>query len=122
MYYQDSLLRHIEQDPVEGHPMVSRRSSAERKKASNVPAALPPAKARKIVVNFPEPLYRRTAVVAAEVATNYSEFIRLAVEEYLDVRERAKLEQDLAEGYIANAAATRTVNNELSHVDLDLPK
>ncbi len=38
------------------------------------------AKPRKIVVNFPEPLFRETENAVAELSTTRSDFVRMAVD------------------------------------------
>jgi metal-responsive CopG/Arc/MetJ family transcriptional regulator len=61
------------------------------------------------MVEFPQPLYQRAAEVAEEMAVNRSKLIRLALESYLAARQKEKLEQQLAEGYIANAELNRAI-------------
>lgn len=77
-------------------------------------------RARKIVIDFPEPLFSLTEKAVSTLATNRSEFIRRAVEEYLRGMQRQELEQELAEGYQANAQLLRSTNDDFAHVDGDL--
>jgi metal-responsive CopG/Arc/MetJ family transcriptional regulator len=92
------------------------RSRRENRTVSSAAGA----KSRKVVVNFPEPLYLETTTVAAEVAGSYSEFIRLAVEQFLAERKQQQLERELAEGYIANAALAASMTEEFKFADAEL--
>ena len=81
---------------------------------------LPPvaaAASRKVVVDFPAKLFRETERVAAETGTSRSKLIRCAVERYLEALRRKRLEQELAAGYVANAALDRRIAEEFSAVD-----
>ena len=44
----------------------------------------------------------------------------MAVEQYLELLQKAKLERELAEGYMANAAQARQASEELASMDADL--
>jgi len=81
-----------------------------------VPAA---AATRRVVVEFPTPLLNRAEGVLPELAINRSELIRDAVERFLDAFQQAKLERELAEGYIANAAQARSTCAEFACLDGD---
>ncbi len=72
---------------------------------------------RKIVVDFPEPLFRETESAVAELGTSRSDFIRLAVEEYIRQRRQKKLHEQLTEGYIANANVAREIAEEFGQFD-----
>jgi len=74
---------------------------------------------RKIVVDFPEPLFQETERAIAELSTSRSALIRLAVERYLAAVQREKLDRELAEGYVANASLDRQVAQEFSAVDYE---
>jgi metal-responsive CopG/Arc/MetJ family transcriptional regulator len=82
--------------------------------------ALPAATVKRVVVDFPTPLLARAERAVAEMDTNRSALIRTAVEQYLELLQKAKLEQALAEGYAANAAQARRSCEEFAHVDSDL--
>ena len=69
---------------------------------------------RRVVVDFPESLYRETERAIAEMQTNRSNFIRLAVERFIENRKRRELERELAEGYMANSGQLREVEQDLS--------
>ncbi len=73
--------------------------------------------AKKVVVDFPEPLFRETEQVIAELSTSRSDFIRMAVEEYLRQRRERALQKQLIEGYAANANVARAIANELAQFD-----
>lgn len=79
------------------------------------------ASVKRIAVEFPKPLLVRADRAGAEMSMNRSELIRRAVEHYLETLQRAKLEKDLAEGYVANAAQARIAAEELAVLDRDLP-
>ena len=72
---------------------------------------------RKVVVDFPAPLFRETERVVAEIGTNRSKLIRCAVEQYLETLQRKRLEQELAAGYVANSALDRRIAEEFSAAD-----
>jgi metal-responsive CopG/Arc/MetJ family transcriptional regulator len=78
-----------------------------------------PAASRKVVVDFPAPLFRETERVVAEIGINRSKLIRCAVEQYLETLQRKRLEQELAAGYMANSALDRRIAEEFSAVDYE---
>jgi metal-responsive CopG/Arc/MetJ family transcriptional regulator len=78
-----------------------------------------PATIKRVVVEFPTPLLNRAELALTELAINRSELIRKALERYLEALEQAKLEQELADGYTANAAQARSLCQEFAHVDGD---
>lgn len=92
----------------------SMKTDKSQMKRSPAPAAV-----RRVVVEFPAPLLHRAEGMLAELSINRSEFIRKAVERYLEVLQQAKLEQKLAEGYVANAAQARALCDEFAYVDGD---
>jgi len=75
---------------------------------------------KRVVVEFPVPLLTRAEKAVTELSTNRSELIRLAVQQYLELRERTKLENDLAEGYTANAQQASQACEEFAHADADV--
>jgi metal-responsive CopG/Arc/MetJ family transcriptional regulator len=83
-------------------------------------AAVPVASLKRVIVEVPAPLLTRAERAIAELSTNRSELFRMAVEQYLETLERTKLERELAEGYIANAAQARQVAEELFCLESDL--
>jgi metal-responsive CopG/Arc/MetJ family transcriptional regulator len=74
------------------------------------------AAARKVIVEFPEELLKQTEKVAAELSTDRSKLIRSAVEAFLDNREKAQFEVELAEAYRANDELNREIAAEFDHV------
>jgi metal-responsive CopG/Arc/MetJ family transcriptional regulator len=72
---------------------------------------------RRVVIDFPEPLFRETERAVAELATSRSSLVRAAVEQYLEALRRKRLEEELAAGYAANSAMDRKIAAEFSAVD-----
>ena len=72
---------------------------------------------KKVIVEFPKDLLKRTEMAASKLSTDRSKFIRSAVEEFLNAQERAELEQRLAAGYLANAELDRRISQEFAYVD-----
>jgi len=77
------------------------------------------AASRKVVVEFPAPLFRETERVAIETGTSRSELIRYAVGQHLEALQRKRLEQELAAGYVANSALDRRITEEFSAADYE---
>jgi metal-responsive CopG/Arc/MetJ family transcriptional regulator len=75
---------------------------------------------RKISIDFPAALYEETETAVRELATNRSTFVRQAVAYYLNDMRHKKLEEELAQGYIANAACAKQVAEELMNAEGDL--
>jgi metal-responsive CopG/Arc/MetJ family transcriptional regulator len=78
------------------------------------------AKPKRVVIDFPEPLFQATDHAANELAINRSSLIRRAVEQFLGEMERQKLEKELEQGYLANAASALSTANELMGAETDL--
>jgi hypothetical protein len=77
-----------------------------------------PAGCRKVVIEFPTPLFERTER-AAELAINRSALIRSAVDHYLETLHRKRLDEELAAGYAANAELDRRIAAEFSSVEYE---
>jgi metal-responsive CopG/Arc/MetJ family transcriptional regulator len=77
------------------------------------------AAARRVVVEFPEQLLDRAERVTQELSISRSELVRQAVEQFIESRDRAKLERELAEGYRANARLDRAIGEEFAAADYD---
>lgn len=75
------------------------------------------AASRRVVVEFPEPLFRRAEQAAVELATDRSKLVRSAVERYLEVLRQRRLEAELAEGYAANAVLNREIAEEFAGLE-----
>jgi len=74
---------------------------------------------RRVVIDFPEPLFRATERAVAELSTSRSSLVRAAVEQYLEALRRKRLEEELAAGYAANSAMDRKIAAEFSAVDYE---
>ena len=88
------------------------------RKRGSLPSAATAA-SRKVVVDFPAPLFRETERAVAEIGTSRSNLIRCAVEQYLEALQRKRLEQELAAGYVANSALDRRIAEEFSAADYE---
>ena len=74
---------------------------------------------KRVAVDLPESLYVRAERATEELSMNRSDFMRQAVESYLELLQQQKLAQELAEGYRLNAGLDRAVGKEFSSVDYD---
>ncbi len=83
-------------------------------------ARVAPAGKERVLVEFPENLLKRADEVAREMKMSRSELIRSAVEQRLKEIEIKKFEQELAEGYIANAEMNLALVEEFKHVDSEV--
>lgn len=72
------------------------------------------------MIDFPRDLFKQTERAASELSINRSNFIRAAVERYIREMGQKRLEQELIEGYTANAESSRRINEEFSHVDSEV--
>ena len=77
------------------------------------------ARAKRIVVDFPEPLFDAAEHAALELDINRSSLIRQAVKVFVEDLQRRKLERELAEGYAANAASARVTAEEMMGAETD---
>jgi metal-responsive CopG/Arc/MetJ family transcriptional regulator len=96
---------------------MTQLQTKKTRRAKSKMAAAAVARPKRVMVEFPQPLYQRVEEAAEEMAVNRSKLIRLALESYLEARQKEKLEQQLAEGYIANAGLNRAMSEEFSHID-----
>jgi metal-responsive CopG/Arc/MetJ family transcriptional regulator len=94
-------------------------AQASNKKNRRIPAKARGAK--RVVVDFPEPLYTQTEKCAAELDINRSSFIRLAVKKFVADLRRQRLERELAEAYTAMASVSQQVDDDFAHVDSEWP-
>ncbi len=74
---------------------------------------------KKVIIEFPEDLLKRTEEAASELSTDRSKLIRSAVEHFLNGQLKSDLERQLAEGYVANAKMDRQVAEEFAYVDAE---
>jgi metal-responsive CopG/Arc/MetJ family transcriptional regulator len=80
----------------------------------------PAKQARKIAIDFPAPLFQETERAVHELSMNRSTLIRSAVEMYLRVWRREKLERQIAESFSANAEFDRRLVEDFAHVDAEV--
>src|SRR5512140_3648086 len=89
-----------------------------KKRRPRVPVTARPA--RKIAIDFPAPLFQETERAVHELSMNRSTLIRSAVEMYLRVWRREKLERQIAESFRANAEFDRRLVEDFAHVDAEV--
>ena len=77
------------------------------------------ARTRRVVIDFQEPLFNETEHAATALGINRSSLIREAVKLYLERLQRQKLEKELAEGYVANAASASAIANDMMGAERD---
>ncbi len=94
--------------------MIGHRTARNRQKAKKKRMAVA---VKRVAIDFPEPLLRETEEVASQLEINRSNLIRDAVEEYLKVVRRKRLELELAVACEANAEFERQICDEFAHVD-----
>jgi len=80
---------------------------------------MPSPKSRKITVDLPLPLYEATERAVSDLNTTISVFVRDSINRRLRSIERAKLERELKEGYLANAALGDRICKEFEFVDAE---
>ncbi len=80
---------------------------------------MPALQTKRVMIEFPEDLLRRTDQIAEQLVSSRSAVVRSAVEEYLKAVYRRQLDELLAEGYRANAALSQQISEEFSHVDAE---
>ena len=72
---------------------------------------------RKIIVEISAQLDAEAEKVTERLSTNCSALVRSALQESLEKWRRKELENELAEGCIANASQAREAAKEFIHVD-----
>lgn len=80
---------------------------------------MPTAATKKVIVDFPKSLFEETEAAVRELSTNRSRFVRSAVEQYLKILRRRKLEQSLIEFYQSNADLDRQIAADFAFVDAE---
>lgn len=78
---------------------------------------MPAVAQKRVAVDFPEPLLRRTEEAASALATNRSELIRQAVEHFLQMHRKKAIQAELAAACEANAEFSRQLCQEFAYVD-----
>jgi len=74
---------------------------------------------RRIIVTMPPDLLQQVEEVAARLNFNRSEFIRQAVEAFLEQQRRRELRALLKEGYLVNAERDRRIAEEFAYADYE---
>lgn len=75
---------------------------------------------RKVAIDFPASMHEQVETAASELRLNRSAFVRQAVAHYIDELHRRKLQEELAAGYIANAACASRVADEMMCAEEEL--
>jgi len=89
----------------------------KRRRRSVAAPAVKPTAVKKVVTDFPVPLFQAAERAAHELSMNRSCFIRTAIESFLRNREKEKLEQAIAESFRANAELDRQLVDEFKYAD-----
>lgn len=74
---------------------------------------------KKITVDIPQSLYKEAEEVIRERHITTSVFVRQAMERHLKSIKRRKLERELEEGYLANAALGDQIHKEFEFADAE---
>jgi len=78
-----------------------------------------PTTRKKVSLDLPSSLYEETESVVREQQTTISALLRQALEKYLAEFQRQKLERELEEGYLANAAVAEQTMKDFEFVDAE---
>ena len=93
--------------------------SGKRRRADVPAIATRRSTVKKVVTDFPAPLFQETERVARELSMNRSAFIRSAVEAFLRNRQRETLEKAIAESLLANSELDRQLREDFKYADAD---
>ena len=74
---------------------------------------------KKVSLDLPDSLYEETEAVVREQHTTTSALLRQALEKYLAELRQQKLERELEEGYLANAAVAEQTMKDFEYVDAE---
>ncbi len=74
---------------------------------------------RRIIVTMPPDLLEQVEETAEKLNFNRSQFIRRAVETFLEEQHRRELRELLKEGYLANAERDLHLAEEFAHADYE---
>jgi metal-responsive CopG/Arc/MetJ family transcriptional regulator len=74
----------------------------------------------RVLIEFPQPLIKQADAEASRMGISRSQLIRTALEEKLAMREKARLEAELAEAYAANSGRNLELLEEFSAVDREI--
>lgn len=75
---------------------------------------------KKIVVDMPPDLYEEAQAVIKEQRITQSKLVRKALVQYLAAWRQKKLEEELREGYLANAALDAGICQEFAFADAEI--
>ncbi|HUV90104.1 MAG TPA: ribbon-helix-helix protein, CopG family [Anaerolineae bacterium] len=73
----------------------------------------------RIIVTMPPDLLQQVEEMAARFSLNRSQFIRQALETFLEEQRRCELRELLKEGYLANAERDRRAAEQFAHADYE---
>jgi len=74
---------------------------------------------RRIIVTMPPDLLQQVEEMAQKLDFNRSQFIRRAVEAFLEEQRRRELRELLKEGYLVNAERDLGIAEEFAHADYE---
>jgi len=74
---------------------------------------------RRIIVTMPPDLLQQVEEMAAKLDFNRSQFIRHALQTFLEEQRRRELRELLKEGYLVNAERDRQIAEEFAHADYE---
>ena len=74
---------------------------------------------RRIIVTMPPDLLQQVEEMAQKLDFNRSQFIRRAVEAFLEEQRRRELRELLKEGYLVNAERDLCIAEEFAHADYE---
>jgi len=74
---------------------------------------------KKVIADFPAPLFERTVAAEKELGLSRSALMRKAMEQFLRRRERASLRQQIGEYFEVYGDRERALCEEFQHVDAE---
>ena len=74
---------------------------------------------RRIIVTMPPDLLQQVEEMAEKLGFNRSQFIRRAVEAFLEEQRRRQLRELLKESYLVNAERDLRIAKEFAHADYE---
>lgn len=89
----------------------------QKKSRKSARKRMPTVALKRVVIEFPEPLLRRTEEAASALGTNRSELIRRAVEQFLKLQRKKVIQSELAAACEANAEFNRQLCEEFAYID-----
>jgi len=89
----------------------------QKKSRKSARKPMPAVALKRVAIEFPEPLLRRTEEAASALAINRSELIRQAVEQFLRLQRKKAIQSELAAACEANAEFNRQLCEEFAYVD-----